>query len=78
MTDLVDHMRQTLRLYAIQRHIFCPVSGKVLDIRTARFILDADGDPHLPLDPEVADRIQEAIDRGEPALLPGYTLEPAK
>lgn len=78
MTDLQEHVIGQWRLGLIQRHIFCPVSGRVLDIDTARFILDPDGDPHLPLDPEVAQRIQEAIERGEPALKDGYTLEPAR
>lgn len=78
MSAVADRMIAEFRLSMIQRHIFCPVSGKVLDIRTARFILDPEGLPHLPLDPEVAAKIEEAIAAGEPALKDGYTLEAAR
>lgn len=78
MSAMTDSIHQAFRLFLVQKHIFCPVSGKVLDIRTVRFILDADGDPHLPLDPEVAAKMEEAIAAGEPALKEGYTLEPAQ
>uniref|UniRef100_A0AAU7J8I5 Trm112 family protein n=2 Tax=unclassified bacterial viruses TaxID=12333 RepID=A0AAU7J8I5_9VIRU len=78
MSLLADRMIAEFRLGLIQRHIVCPVSGNVLDIRTSRFILDPDGLPHLPLDPEVARDIAAAIERGEPALKEGYTLEAAQ
>lgn len=78
MTDITDHIIAKFRLSLIQRHIFCPVSGDVLDIRTARFVLDPDGDPYLPLSPRVAEKIAESIAKGEPALQEGYTLEAAK
>ena len=77
MTDIVTGMRDALRLGLVQRHIFCPVSGDLLDIRTARFVLDADGDPHLPLSPRAAAKIEESIAAGKPALKDGYTLEAA-
>lgn len=76
--ELLDQMRRSLRLFLVQKHIFCPLSGKVLDIDTARFVLDADGDPYLPLDPDAAALIEGAIERGEHLLKDGYTLEPAK
>ena len=78
MTDLREHILGQFRLGLIQRHIFCPVSGHVLDIRTARFVLDKDGDPHLPLSPEAAADIEKALSEGKRALAPGYTLEPAR
>lgn len=78
MSALTEQITFEFKRAMIQRHIFCPVSGDVLDIRTARFILDPDGDPHLPLAPEVAAKIEEAIAAGEPALKEGYTLEAAR
>lgn len=78
MTDIASGMIAAFRLSLIQRHIFCPVSGAVLDIRTARFVLDADGDPYLPLSPEAAAKIEASLAAGEPALREGYTLEAAK
>ncbi|QGJ95230.1 hypothetical protein QDA11_gp10 [Microbacterium phage Jayden] len=78
MTDLVEHMRDTLRLYLVQRAIFCPVTGQVLDIRTARFVLDSNGDPHLALSPDAAEKIEASLAAGEPALREGYTLEAAR
>ena len=76
--DIAAPIIAEFRRFMIQAHIFCPVSGNVLDIRTARFILDPEGLPHLPLDPEVAAKIEEAIAAGEPALKDGYTLEAAR
>lgn len=75
---LAERMIAQFRLSLIQRHIFCPVTGTVLDIRTARFVLDSDGDPHLPLSPEAAAKIEASLAAGEPALREGYTLEAAK
>ncbi|QGJ88865.1 hypothetical protein PBI_TEAMOCIL_10 [Microbacterium phage Teamocil] len=78
MTDLVEHMRQTLRLAIIQRAIFCPLTNVVLDIRTARFILDADGDPYIALSPEGAAQFESDLASGERTLADGYTLEAAR
>ncbi|QDP43547.1 hypothetical protein QDA09_gp09 [Microbacterium phage Tyrumbra] len=75
MNDIATGMIAAFRLSLIQRHIFCPVTGAVLDIRTARFVLDSDGDPYLPLSPEAAEKIEASLAAGEPALRDGYTLE---
>lgn len=38
-------MRQTLLRSIVQRTIFCPVSGDVLDVRKCVVFVDRDGDP---------------------------------
>lgn len=43
--DLETHMREQLKLHLVQRAIFCPISGKVLDVRRCVTLLDEDGDP---------------------------------
>ncbi len=37
----------------VQRHIFCPLTGNLLDIRTCVVVLDKDGDPAHVFDPAV-------------------------
>lgn len=43
--DLEKHMREQLKLHLIQRAIFCPISGRSLDVRSCITLLDEDGDP---------------------------------
>lgn len=47
-----ETMRDILRLALVQKAIFCPVTGAVLDIDTAKFLVDNDGDPAYVLSPE--------------------------
>lgn len=49
--DLETHMRDQLRLMLVQRAIFCPVSGEVMDVRTCITINDVDDDPEVVLSP---------------------------
>lgn len=48
-----NKMRQALLLALVQRQMFCPVSRKVLDVRTCGYFVDADGDPAMVLDMSV-------------------------
>jgi hypothetical protein len=50
--DLEKKMRDTLVTYMVQRLIFCPVTGSVLDVRTCGVLVDADGDPAYVCSPE--------------------------
>ncbi len=48
--NLEEKMRKELKRYIVSRQIFCPITKKVLDIRTAQFTVDADGDPKHAFD----------------------------
>ena len=48
---ITDRITRQLKVYAIARQILCPITGHVLDIRTAQFSVDADGDPQYAFDP---------------------------
>lgn len=43
-------MRQMLLKALVQRAIFCPFTGKVLDMRKCGYFVDADGDPNYVMD----------------------------
>lgn len=43
--DLEAHMRQVLLTGLVQKEIFCPNTGEVLDVRTCVVLVDKDGDP---------------------------------
>lgn len=51
--NLEEKMRKELKRYIVSRQIFCPITKKVLDIRTAQFTVDADGDPKYAFDPSL-------------------------
>lgn len=44
-SDLEVRMRRELLLYIVQRNIWCPVNGQVLDVDDCVVFLDEDGDP---------------------------------
>ncbi len=50
--NLRDKLILELKKGIIGQFITCPATGAVLDIRTARFLVDSDGDPAYPLSPE--------------------------
>lgn len=43
--DLTEYLHKGMRKALVQRAITCPRSGSVLDVRTAVFFNDRDGDP---------------------------------
>ena len=51
-TTLEDIVRGQMVAYLVGRVITCPVTGAVLDIRTAVAFTDADGDPAYVVSPE--------------------------
>lgn len=89
MTNTMENkMRQMLLKALVQRAIFCPFTGKVLDMRKCGYFVDADGDPNYVMDMSVymkiADSGPEEINRLEglgyflPAELPAPTVTERK
>lgn len=54
-TDIQQEVDRQMVLFIVQRNIFCPVSGQVLDIRTCKWFVDKDGDPAYVVAPHVYD-----------------------
>jgi len=52
LVPLETMMRKRLVKYLVQKAIFCPATGAVLDVRTCVVILDSDGDPTAVLSQE--------------------------
>ena len=76
--DLRTHMRDQLRKALVQRAIFCPISGQVLDVRTCVTLLDEDGDPAYVLHEAGWVRFQHTEKWAE-LQAKGYTVDvPAK
>ncbi len=71
MSDIRTTVQAMLIRALVQRHIFCPLTGKVLDERTCTVILDSDGDPHMVLDPSIGYQVQK---NPEALLATGYSL----
>jgi len=67
--NLQERIIKEYKRYLVSTQILCPITGKVLDVRTAIYSVDADGDPLRAYDPscseeQVADYetgIQEAV-----------------
>lgn len=58
-SPLVEKMRKELLRYLVSKTMFCPVSGRVLDVRTCVVFLDRDGDPSHVLSQEGWQRLAE-------------------
>lgn len=71
--DLKDIVRDQLKRHLIGRRITCDVTGEVLDIRTAVFIVDRDGDPAIPVSPAGWDQRKELMLEG--LLARGYSID---
>lgn len=52
MTDLTSILRRNMIRHLVQKTIFCPTTGQILDVRTCVVVNDRDGDPHAVLSPE--------------------------
>lgn len=57
--SIQDTVRRQMVGYIVRRNIFCPVSGRVLDERTCKWFVDADGDPAYVVDPLVYDIVSK-------------------
>lgn len=51
-TDIEKAVDKQMLTYLVQRQITCPITGAVLDVRTARYFVDHDGSPAYVLSPE--------------------------
>lgn len=54
-TDIQQEVDRRMVQYIVQRNIFCPVTGEVLDVRTCKWFVDEDGDPAYVLSPTAYD-----------------------
>ena len=60
---ITDRMIRNFKIFIISKMILCPITGHVLDIRTAQFSVDEDGDPKFAFDPECTEQqIAEWLD----------------
>lgn len=56
--DIETRLRSEMVKYMVQKQIFCPVTGRVLDVRTVKYLVDRDGDPAYIMDPVAYDVIE--------------------
>lgn len=69
-------MRREMRRFIVQKHIFCPLTGEVLDMDKSVFILDQDGDPISAFSQSGYARAKALADEQNVALLgEGYTVD---
>lgn len=68
--DMQSVVRENFIRFLVQKHIFCPLTGVVLDYRTCTVILDSDGDPAQVFAPSIGEKLREIPN----SLAPGYTL----
>lgn len=57
MSIIQEQANKMLKLALVQRAIFCPFTGEVLDIDTAKFLVDRDGDPAYVMSPSAFEKI---------------------
>lgn len=48
-------VRQEWSKGIVQKQIFCPLKGTVLDMDTCWFVVDSDGDPRIAVSPEAVE-----------------------
>lgn len=77
LSPMVDMMRKRLVEYLVQKTIFCPVTGTVLDVRTCVVILDRDSDPAAVLSQRGWDLLQEYPDRLAKLAEAGMAVDPS-
>lgn len=50
-----DIVEKEIRKNLVQRQIFCPITREVLDVDTAKYALDNNGDPSVAFSPDVTE-----------------------
>lgn len=76
MNTFEQNIRHNFVKYLVQKAIFCPITGDVLDVRTCVVILDKDGDPHAVISPGAYRELLAASERtGLPILAEGLTFD---
>jgi len=73
-TEVEQHVDKQMVRYIVQRNIFCPITGNVLDVRTCKWFVDSDGDPAYVVDPLVYDRVKDQPDTIAALEARGYYL----
>lgn len=74
--SLEETMRREMRRFIVSKHIFCPITGDVLDMDKSVFILDADGDPIAAFSQAGWARAKNlAEEHGSALLADGYTVD---
>lgn len=60
---LTDTIYREFKRQIVRSQITCPITGKVLDVRTAKFSVDSIGDPQHAFAPEATEQqIAEWLD----------------
>lgn len=60
-TDIQAEVDRQMVKYIVQRNIFCPITGAVLDVRTCKWFVDKDGDPAYVMSPEAFDAVASGL-----------------
>lgn len=74
---LEETMRDGMVLAMVQRQIFCPQTGHVLDVRTCTVILDKDDDPVAVYSPVVGQAILDTPELRESLAAKGLRVREA-
>lgn len=74
MSDFASKIESVWIRGIVQRQIWCPITGKVLDYRTCAVLRDGDGDPINVYDPSVLDALTP--EAAEELAAMGKTLTP--
>ena len=78
--DIEKKMRQELVRYLVQKTIFCPWKGTVLDMRTCVVMVDTDGDPAAVMSQEAWQTILTVMEQNnlpwEKAFPNGHRVDP--
>jgi hypothetical protein len=60
--DIETQVRKEWVRGLVQKAIFCPFGGEVLDVRTCVVVLDADNDPRMVISPQTYRRLLAVAD----------------
>lgn len=70
MSDLQEHVQRELLRYALQRTITCPITGAVLDVRTAVMVENSAGTAVLGVvSPEAWKQVKDNVLRSDPNVI---------
>lgn len=63
MRSMVEAIHEEWIRGLVQKQIFCPITGHVLDYRTCAVVRDADGDPVGVYDPAVLKALSPVLEK---------------
>lgn len=73
--NIEEKMRKEMVRYLVQREIFCPYTGHLLDIRTCVVLVDKDGDPEIVMAPEAWEVIEKSPQTLDMLTSKGYSRQ---